>query len=187
VTQPTPVYWTKWDGAARQLAFRGQRFESDAPPMDVFQGTVRAGERFLAWRVSCDADGKTTRIEANRSDGQMLLAERGSKGVTVNGTLRRDLDHATDADISVTPATNSLPIRRLRLERGEAAEIIALFVDAEAMTLSAARQRYTRLGDRRWRYEGLGTGFVAELETDAEDWVLDYPGLFRRTEAGPIS
>ena len=45
-------------------------------------------------------------------------------------------------------------------------------------------QRYTRLGDRLWRYEGLFRDFVADLAVDDMGLVLDYPQLFRRAALG---
>ena len=47
-----------------------------------------------------------------------------------------------------------------------------------------ADQRYTRLGDRLWRYEGLFRDFVANLPVDDMGLVLDYPQLFRRVITG---
>ena len=43
-------------------------------------------------------------------------------------------------------------------------------------------QRYTRLGKRRWLYEGLFRGFQAELVVDGDGIVLDYPETCLRNE-----
>jgi hypothetical protein len=87
-------------------------------------------------------------------------------------------------DLLPTPFTNTLPIRRLRLAVGDSREILVAYVTVPGLELSAARQRYTRLEPRDgrdvYRFEGLGSGFVAEVTVDAEGLVVDYPGLFRR-------
>ena len=103
------------------------------------------------------------------------------------------LDGCVDVDISATPFTNTLPIRRLGLRPGESAEIAVAYVAAPALTIEAVRQRYTCLAAGpdgvRYRYESLPaerspTEFAAELTVDADGLVIDYPGLFRRVWSG---
>ena len=91
-----------------------------------------------------------------------------------------DLRDCTDIDIAVTPFTNTLPIRRLNLEVGEAAEIDVVYVTVPDLTLSPAPQRYTRLDDRIYRFESLDSGYTADITVDDHGLVTDYPGLFRR-------
>lgn len=90
-----------------------------------------------------------------------------------------------DLDLSATPFTNTLPIRRLALEPGESAELAMVFIDADDWTVTPTRQRYRRLAadeiGERYRFETLDGDFVADLPVDADGLVVDYPGLFRRT------
>ena len=92
------------------------------------------------------------------------------------------LEGCREVDIQVSPFTNSLPIGRLKLAADEAREILAAYITVPEITLSRAPQRYTRLARDRYRYEGLGTGFAADLSIDADGLVLDYPGIFQRVE-----
>ncbi len=52
------------------------------------------------------------------------------------------------------------------------------------LRIERARQEYTRLGPGtrgvRWRFRGLDSDFVAELEVDEDGLVRDYPGIARR-------
>jgi uncharacterized protein len=114
----------------------------------------------------------------------LWLAHDGAgKWGEVNGAPRADLDGCTDIDLGCTPFTNTLPIRRLGLAVGASAEIVAAWVDVETLLVVASPQRYTRLDERRWRFEGLSSGFVADLDVDEHGLVLDYPDLFRRVLA----
>jgi hypothetical protein len=114
----------------------------------------------------------------------LWLAHDGTgKWGEVNGAPRVDLDGCTDIDLGCTPFTNTLPIRRLGLAVGESAEIMAAWVDVETLLVVASPQRYTRLDERRWRFEAMSSGFVADLEVDEHGLVLDYPDLFRRVLA----
>ncbi len=91
-------------------------------------------------------------------------------------------------DISTTPFTNTLPIRRLDLDPGESQEIRVAYVDVPGMAVRPERQRYACLerhtGGGVYRYESLdGNRFTADLTVDADGLVLDYPGLFLRAGA----
>jgi hypothetical protein len=97
------------------------------------------------------------------------------------GARLPELDGAVDIDISATPFTNTLPIRRLGLGRGAAREIAVAYVRLPALDLTIERQRYTCLDDgRRYRFESLDGSFASEIEVDADGLVTLYPGLFRR-------
>ena len=138
------------------------------------------------------------RIEAAR-DWTMRACDIAIEGSGRHLALRVDdfgrwRDEASDAalpalagcrevDIQVSPFTNSLPIGRLTLGAGQSAEILAAYISVPELTVAPARQRYTRLGDALYRYEGLGTAFAAELPIDGDGLVLDYPGVFARLDS----
>ncbi|HLT21306.1 MAG TPA: putative glycolipid-binding domain-containing protein [Thermomicrobiales bacterium] len=123
-----------------------------------------AEERLPDCELSRDADG------AWHSDGFENLP---------------DLAGCVDIDITITPFTNTLPIRRLGLEPGQSAEIDVAYLSVPELTLSRVRQRYTRLessGDfDYYRFESLdGSEFSAEIGVDRDGLVVDYPDLFTR-------
>jgi hypothetical protein len=88
-----------------------------------------------------------------------------------------DLDGCLDVDISFTPCTNTMPIRRLALAVGEARDIDVAYLSVPRLTVSRARQRYRRL-DSGYRYDS--GSFAADLTVDDADVVIDYPDLWRR-------
>jgi hypothetical protein len=96
------------------------------------------------------------------------------------------LDGCTDVDISITPFTNTLAIRRLGLKPGQTCEILAAYFAIPEMDVRPAWQRYTCLeispdgGAYRYEDKGQPQGFSANLPVDADGLVLDYPDLFRR-------
>jgi hypothetical protein len=141
--------------------------------------TVRCDTR---WQV------REVAVQVRRADGEHALQMRadGAGGWRAGaGTTLPALAGCLDVDISATPFTNTLPIRRLALPVGAAATIRVAYVAAHALDCSAADQRYTHLearadGTSRYLYEGLSTGYHAEIEVDGDGLVLDYPGLWRR-------
>lgn len=91
--------------------------------------------------------------------------------------LLSDLDGCLEVDISSTPCTNTLPIRRLALAIGEARDIDVAYLSVPRLTISRVRQRYRRL-ERGYRYES--GRFAADLTVDDAGLVVDYPNLWRR-------
>jgi len=85
-----------------------------------------------------------------------------------------------DVDLAFTPATNILPLRRLGLAVGESREMTAAWVRFPDLSIEPLPQRYTRLDERRVRYESRGGAFTAELEVDELGLVVRYPPLWER-------
>lgn len=134
--------------------------------------TVEADAAWLTRRVTVKLarPGRTLEL---RSNG----AGRWSDG---DGVWIPALDGCLDVDLSLTPSTNTLPIRRLGLEVGEAMEIAVAYVEAPELKLRPRRQIYTRLGDRLWRFHAPDIDFTADIAVDADGFVIEYPGLCRR-------
>jgi hypothetical protein len=88
------------------------------------------------------------------------------------------LDGCVDVDISTTPLTNTLPVRRLRLAPGDSTEIQVGYVEVPALTITAVSQRYTRIDERTYRY--ASGSFAADVIFDEDDLVTDYEGLWQR-------
>jgi len=91
------------------------------------------------------------------------------------------LSDAVDIDLAVSPFTNTLPIRRLRLEEGETADIVTAYISSPGAEVLADPQRYTCLKKNAlYRYASLDSDFTRDIEVDEQGLVTLYPGLFRR-------
>lgn len=119
-------------------------------------------------------------------DEERLEADGGGHWWNASGHALPALDGCIDIDLSATPFTNTLPIRRLGLEVGQSAEIRVAYFNPPDLSGRPVAQRYTCLGrsddGATYRYEGLDSGFTREIEVDQHGLVSDYPGLFRRVE-----
>src|SRR2546427_13199773 len=71
---------------------------------------------------------------ALRADGAGTWWDQGEALSSVAGCL--------DVDLRITPATNTLPIRRLRLQPGDAADIVVAWVAFPSLTIVRSDQRY---------------------------------------------
>jgi uncharacterized protein len=134
----------------------------------------------LHWRLDPAWRSRTLRLERICNAGETRLEiARAAQGWRIDGAARPDLAACLEIDVSATPFCNGLAIRAL----GEApGELTALYVDAADLSVQPSRQRYERIGPRRWRYIDLGVaaGFEAVLELDDDLVVRDYEGLFAR-------
>ena len=63
---------------------------------------------------------------------------------------------------------------------GEAADLSAVWVRFPELSVQRLPQRYTRLAERRYRYESNGGAFMAELEVDDLGLVIAYEGIWQR-------
>lgn len=145
----------------------------------------------VRYELATDADWQVTvltivQVSAS-GERRMELIRRGGGRWTVDGVQRRDLDGCTDVDISQTPLTNTLPIRRLDWPVAPH-DLAVVYVSVPGLTARRAEQRYTQLsrdrlrGDSVYRYES-GT-FRADLPVDPDGFVVDYPGLWQRIRSG---
>ena len=99
----------------------------------------------------------------------------------VNGEEQENLKRVIDLDLEASPATNTIPIRRLDLKVGEARAIRVAWIRFPELRVEPAAQRYTRRALRRYGFENVDSGFTADLKVDEEGLVLEYPGLWTRS------
>jgi Uncharacterized protein conserved in bacteria len=83
-----------------------------------------------------------------------------------------------DLDLSFTPATNLLPIRRLALPIGETAAVRSAWLTFPALTLEPLDQVYRRTHATTYAYESDGGSFSTELEVNGDGFVTRYPNLW---------
>ena len=175
--------WQTWDGAGiEHLVLRESRSEIVAESVVV--ASVGSKKFAIQYRVRCDRSWCVRSAEIGLiGDGRKIEISGDGKGnwSDASGKPLPKLTGAIDIDLSVTPFTNTLPIRRLKLKVGQAAEIATVYIVAPALTLTTDPQRYTRLGERRYRYESLDSDFTRNIEVDRRGLVVKYPGLFRRS------
>jgi uncharacterized protein len=137
----------------------------------------------LRYRVLCDPAWRTLSADVRGTLGTtpvaIELAQDSALGWVMNGGLCAGLDGCIDLDLAFTPATNTLPIRRLNLAVGEAAEVSAAWLRFPELALERLDQRYTRLTDSVYRYESAGGTFTRDLAVNTAGLVTEYPGLWQ--------
>ena len=134
--------------------------------------TVRLELAAGRWRVTTSEQGN---LDA-------ALTASGHAGGGLPGTEDPDLLYgAYDVDLTGSPMTNALPIRRLNLlkaEPGVAHRISVAWVIVPSLEVVQADQIYTHLSEGMIRF--ANETFSADLVVDDDGFVRDYPGLARR-------
>jgi hypothetical protein len=185
------VIWAPWEGPGLEHL---RLVTSDGGI--VANGLViglEGGKPFrVGYEIHCDGRWRVREVRAAAPDSERpvleLLADGKGRWKRRGGEPVPELDGCIDVDISATPFTNTLPIRRLGLEPGESEELAVTYIRVPELLVGAERQRYGCLDARGsgglYRFEALPGGFTAELPVDADGLVLDYHGLFRRAWSG---
>lgn len=158
----------------------------------ILEGVVtgtREGDYGAHYFVRTDALFRTREVRVEYVGGPRMHISADGEG-RWHDLLRDEpipwLADCLDVDIGVTPATNTLPIKRLTLREQASEDIVVAYVPLLTQIKGdflprAASQRYSCLKlDQLYRYEGIFTGFTADLEVDKHGLVLDYPETFRR-------
>jgi uncharacterized protein len=149
------------------------------------RGRVEPGDdvpHAIEFTVVCDGSWRTREVEVIEpaSGRRIMLFADGAGGWSSGTGALPALQGAIDVDISATPFTNTLAIRRSQLGVGEHVDIVTAYVSVPDLTVSPDPQRYTRPSERSYRFESLDSEFTREITVDDHGFVVEYPGLFSR-------
>ncbi|GJN80727.1 hypothetical protein PLIIFM63780_004257 [Purpureocillium lilacinum] len=150
------------------------------------QGTVvgsRGNNPYgIFYRINISADWLVRGFEVRETGSShvLKLTHDGHGHWSSPGGPVPSLDGCIDIDIAATPFTNTLPIRRLRLQEGATQAISVAYIPVPSLQPLPIDQQYTCLEAKLYRYENLTNGYSAELVVDDDGLVVDYPNAFKR-------
>lgn len=140
----------------------------------------------VRYRMTCDPRWRVREVtvEVERPFGTSGTLHLKSDGEgswrTGDGVSLPHLDGCIDIDLSCSPFTNTLPIRRLDLQQQQVEELRMAYISVPTLEVEPDDQRYTGISERSVRYEAVDREFRRELNIDEDGLVVDYPGLFVR-------
>lgn len=184
------VLWSQWSKPGLQhlhLKHRGDEIAADGIILGIENGAAFR----LRHEILCDSKWRVRKVRVNSlndaqdiylsADGEGHWSDKSGKAISM-------LDGCVDVDITATPFTNTLPIRRLALKQGESSELTVAYIVVPEMQVTIDKQRYTCLeisyAGSKYKFESLDSEFTADLPVDAHGLVQDYPELFRRVWSG---
>ena len=94
-----------------------------------FRGHLGEQDRAWTYRIVCDGHGRTRSLVVDEVGGPPARSDlEADGGGHWRVTAVPELEGALDVDLSASPFTNTLPIRRLGLAIGRSAEIVAAYI-----------------------------------------------------------
>jgi uncharacterized protein len=168
--------WRSWDHA--HLETLTLRWENEG-----WTATGEVGREAVTYVLRLSATWETRQFLLFRDLDQpdLWLGTDGTgRWGEVNGAHRPDLTGCTDILLAITPFTNTVPIRRLKLDVGEHGDIDAAVVDADTLGVVPVRHRFERLGATRFERTNADTGERIEFDVDRYGLVNDEARAFRR-------
>ena len=177
------ILWTRRDRVSLEH-FRLQ----ETPAGIRLSGTILTIEGTqplrIEYTVQCDRDWATRSVRIDCTQGaassELELIVDDQKRWWSEGKEIAAVAGCLDVDISLSPSTNTLPIRRLSLARGGASDVIAAWIRFPDLVIERLPQRYERTGENLYRYASNGGAFTADIEVDELGLVVRYPPAWER-------
>lgn len=181
------IVWSFWNNLGIEH-LRLVRLADSIVADSIVVGVADNNALRVRYRIQCDLSWRVREIDIRRLDDQSIPLELRADGKghwhTAKGAALPPLDGCIDVDISVTPFTNTLPIRRLNLSRDQSAQMTVAYIVVPELEVKPIQQRYTCLSRTPdgglYRYENLTRPYQANLVVDEDGLVIDYPNVWRR-------
>jgi hypothetical protein len=139
------------------LSAKGRAFVLEGAAVLLLEGLPTR----ITYKIECDNNWKTKdvaiRQERPGNTSHLTLKVTDKQVWKTKGSKIPFARGLHDVDLEITPATNTLPIRRIGLKEGESQQVDTVWVRFPSLTAKMLRQRYTRIDRRRYKYEHLST------------------------------
>jgi len=132
----------------------------------------------VRYKVVCNAQWETRAVDVEMQTGattrtlQLTVDER--RRWRIGEDELRRVRGCFDVDLSITPATNTLPIRRLNLPIGESMEVTAAWVRFPELTVEPLVQKYIHFDPNHYWYQSELSDKIWNLEVDELGLVRRY-------------
>lgn len=143
----------------------------------------------IRYRVECDPRWRTRttrlRVFSPSTRHRCALRADGEARWELDGAHIPDLDGVFDVDLGFSPCTNTLPIRRLRLEIDQTERIAVAWLRFPQLDVVRSVQVYKRLDRHLYRFDSGSGDFTTQLEVDERGVVIRYGDLWRELPPDP--
>ncbi len=165
------VLWVKQDGPGNDAC----RF-ADADGGYLIDGSsTDADLNIQRYRIRARGDGTTRRVRIG-AKSRIFVRRASDDTWTLNGISAPAVTGAKDIDFGFSPATFTLPIRRLKLGVGNEAEILVARLDLENTRLKPLHLVIRRTAKSEYEWLETETGTTSHLSVDAQGIVQAHKG-----------
>jgi hypothetical protein len=178
------IIWRRLDEPGHefaQLFFEDNVWRLSGTAIFAFGRPQRQPVR-LDYLVMCDADWQTRSASVSGWVGDETISidisVNEARRWRLNGVEVPAVEGCLDIDLSFSPSTNLLPIRRLRLNVGDEVAATAAWLRFPDFRLEPLAQSYRRISGAGYSYESGSREFVAQLSVNEVGFVTSYPNLW---------
>lgn len=131
--------------------------------------------------LTADWDIMEVSIKSLLDERAIRLVHEGDQWFDGDGQHLEKFDGVELVDISISPFTNTLPIKLLHFEGEQSQKVDIIYFDENKFSLRRLQQVYSQRDERTYRYQDIELpGFVSDIVVDDDGLVVDFPELFRR-------
>jgi hypothetical protein len=165
------VLWTRQDRPGNDAC----RFAAAEGGFLIDGSSTDAEGNVLRYRIRARDDGTTRRVRIG-ARSRIFIRRAADDTWMLNGNPVPDVTGAKDIYLGFTPASLTLPIRRLQLGVGDEKEILVANLDLDTETLTPLHLVFRRTATDRYECIESGSGVTSQLSVDANDIVQSQNG-----------
>lgn len=131
--------------------------------------------------LTANWDIREVAIKSLLEERTITLVHRGDQWFDGEGRHLAEFDGVELLDISISPFTNTLPIKRLHFEGERPQMVDIIYFNENLFSVQRLQQIYSKRDERTYRYQDIVLpDFVSDIVVDDDGLVVDFPGLFKR-------
>lgn len=165
------VLWLRQDRPGNDAC----RFANAAGGFLIDGSSTDADWNFLRYRIRAREDGTTRRARIGAMS-RFFIRRAPDDSWTLNGKTVDEVKGAKDIHLPFTPATLTLPIRRLNLNVGDEEETLAASLDHVNERLTPLHFVFRRTANDQYECIETETGITSQLRVDAQGIVRSHAG-----------
>lgn len=124
---------------------------------------------------------KEVSIKSLLDERAIRLVHTGKQWYDAEGKHLAEFDGVEMVDISISPFTNTLPIKQLHFEGEQPQKVDIIYFDENRFSLQRLQQVYSKIDNLTYRYHDIELpDFVSDIIVDDDGLVADFPELFKR-------
>lgn len=144
------------------------------------------GPTSISYSVECDPHWKTLRGRVCGISGDQhfnyLVSHEGA-GWKLNGNAVPGLEPLVDLDLSFTPSTNLVQLRRVPIPENKPTQLPVVWLDIDTGKLTKLEQTYELRAEMQVWYEAPSVGYRGLLELAPNGFIRRYPNLWEAENA----
>lgn len=131
--------------------------------------------------LTANWDIKEVSIKSLLVERVIKLVHKSGQWYDGAGKHLAEFDGVELVDISISPFTNTLPIKKLQFEGEKPQKVDVIYFDENKFSLQLVQQIYSKIDERIYRYQDIVLpGFVSDITVDSEGLVVDFSKMFKR-------